>query len=125
METLLTAVPSIYLLAGGHWRITSHLFLADVLIAVGGMLYRFDPTSFAFVSRPGAVYFPSATEALIAAGAVCFALAAFILAVKYLPILPAPVTAWHDLAEYAGAVHGNWRLKTHDFSYQNRPDFAD
>jgi hypothetical protein len=45
--------------------------------------------------------------------------------VKYLPILPAPVTAWHDLEEYAQAVHLKWRFKTHDFSHQNRPDLAD
>lgn len=125
LETLLLVVPSVYLLAGGHWRIPNRLFLADVLIAAGGMLYRFDPTSFAFAAQPGAMYFPSAIEALIGAGAVCFALATFVAAVKYLPILPAPVTAWHDLEEYARVVHLNWRLKTHDFSHQNRPDLAD
>jgi len=125
LETLLLVVPSVYLLAGSHWRVPSRLFLADVLIAVGGMLYRFDPTSFAFAARPGAMYFPSAIEALIGAGAVCFALATFIVAVKYLPILPAPVTAWHDLREYAGAVHQNWSLKTHDFSHKNRSNLAD
>ena len=59
LETLLLVVPSVYLLAGSHWRVPSRLFLADVLIAVGGMLYRFDPTSFAFAARPGAMYFPS------------------------------------------------------------------
>lgn len=125
LETVSLAVPSLYLLADANSRNPRRLFLADVLIAVGGMLYRFDPTSFAFSARPGAVYFPSLTEALIAAGAVCFALATFILAVKYLPILPAPVAAWHDLEEYAEAVHLKWRFKIHDFSHQNRPDLAD
>ena len=124
LETLLLATPSVYLLRGENRRISSRLFLADVLIAVGGMLYRFDPTTFAFTARAGAVYFPSAIEVVIAAGYVCLAIAAFILAAKYLPILPAPVSAWHDLEEYARVVHPEWKLETHDFSHHNRPHFA-
>jgi Ni/Fe-hydrogenase subunit HybB-like protein len=124
LETLLLATPSIYLLRGENRRIPSRLFLADVLIAAGGMLYRFDPTTFAFTARAGAVYFPSPIEVVIAAGFVCLAIAAFILAAKYLPILPAPVSAWHDLEEYARVVHPEWKLETHDFSNHNRPHFA-
>jgi len=70
------------------------------------------------------VYFPSAIEVVIAAGYVCLAIAAFILATKYLPILPAPVSAWHDLEHYARVVHPEWKLETHDFSHHNRPHFA-
>ena len=124
LETLLLAAPSVYLLRGKKRRIPSRLFLADVLIALGGMLYRFDPTTFAFTARAGAVYFPSAIEVVIAAGYVCLAIAAFILAAKYLPILPAPVSAWHDLEEYARVVHPEWKLETHDLSHHNRPHFA-
>ncbi len=70
------------------------------------------------------MYFPSAIEALIAAGYVCLAIAAFIVAAKYLPILPAPVSAWHDMEHYARVVHPDWKLETHDFSHHNRPNFA-
>ena len=125
LETLLLVALSIYLLVGENWKISSRLFQASVLVAAGGMLYRFDPTSFAFTARRGAVYFPSAIEALIAMGYVCLAIAAFVLATKYLPILPAPVSTWQNLEEYARAVHLKWRFKTHDFSHQNRPDLAD
>jgi len=124
LETLLLVLPSVYLLWGDNSRIPSRLFLADALIAIGGMLYRFDPTTLAFSARPGAVYFPSAIEVLVATGYVCFAMAAFILAAKYLPILPAPVTAWHDMEHYARVVHPDWKLEIHDFSHQNRPNFA-
>jgi len=124
LETLLLVCPSVYLLWGGNRRIPSRLFLADVLIAVGGMLYRYDPTSFAFTARPGAVYFPSAIEVLIAAGYVCLAIAAFVLAAKYLPILPAPFSGWYDMEHYARVVHPDWKLEIHDLSHQNRPNFA-
>jgi len=124
VETLLLVGPSVYLLLGDNRRIASRLFRADVLIAVGGMLYRFDPTTFAFTARPGAVYFPSAIEALVAAGYVCLAMAAFILAVKYLPILPAPVSAWYDLEHFTRVVHPDWKLEPHDLSHHNRSNFA-
>ena len=124
LEILLLAVPSVYLLRGNNRRFASRLFVADVLIAAGGMLYRLDPAILAFTARPGAVYFPSAIEALVAAGYVCLAVAAFIVAAKYLPILPAPVSAWHDMEHYARVVHPDWKLESHDFSHHNRPHFA-
>jgi Ni/Fe-hydrogenase subunit HybB-like protein len=124
LETLFLVTPSVYLLWGDNCRIPSRLFITDVLIAIGGMLYRFDPTTLAFSARPGAVYFPSAIEVLVATGYVCLGMAAFILAAKYLPILPAPVTAWHDMEHYARVVHPDWKLEIHDFSHQNRPNFA-
>ena len=38
------------------------MFHAHLVAAVGGMLYRFDPTTLAFQPKPGAFYFPSAIE---------------------------------------------------------------
>jgi len=124
LEILLLVCPSVYLLWGVKRCLPSWLFVADVLIAAGGMLYRLDPTTFAFTARPGAVYFPSAIEVLVAVGYVCLAIAAFILAAKYLPILPAPVSAWYDMEHYARVVHPDWKLEIHDLSHQNRPNFA-
>jgi len=124
LETLLLIGPSVYLLWGDNRRIPSRLFQAAVLIAVGGMLYRFDPTTLAFTSRPGAVYFPSAIEVLIASGYVCLAMAAFVLIAKYLPILPAPTSAWYDMEHYARVVHPDWKMEIHDLSHHNRPNLA-
>ena len=124
-ETLLLAVPSIYLLDPRNRRTPSRLFSADVLIALGGMLYRLNPTTFAFVAQPGAVYFPSGIEAVIAVGYVCLAIAAFVVAAKYLPILPAPISSWHNLKHYVEAVRPDWIVESHEYSHQNRPDFAD
>lgn len=124
LETLLLVSPSLYLLAARNRAIPSRLFGATVLIAIGGMLYRFDPTSLAFSARPGAVYFPSAIEAVTALGFVCLALAAFLLAVKRLPILPAPISAWYRLEHYVEIVHPDWKLEPHDLPHHNRPNFA-
>lgn len=124
LETLLLVCPSLYLLAGRNREIPSRLFQATVPVAIGGMLYRLNPTTFAFSARPGAVYFPSAIEAVIALGFVCMAVAGFILAVKYLPILPAPVSAWHSLEHYVEIVHPEWKLEPHDLSHHDRPNFA-
>ena len=127
IEMFLVVCPSVYLLSVRNRRIPRRLFLASVAIALGGMLYRYDPTALAFAARPGAVYFPTAIEALIALGFVCLAVAAFIVIVKFLPILPAPISAWYDLKHYVELVHPEWIVEkgSHDLSYQNRPNFAD
>jgi len=124
LETLLLAGPSLFLLSERNRATPSRLFLANMLVAVGGMLYRFDPTNFVFAARQGAVYFPSGIEVLISVGFVCLAVAGFIAAVKYLPILPAPISAWHDLAEYTRVVRPELELEPHDVSHYDRPHFA-
>jgi len=73
------------------------MFYAHVSAAVGGMLYRFNPTTLAFQPKPGAFYFPSAIELLISVGFVSLAIAGFSLAVKKFAILPAPVSAWYAM----------------------------
>lgn len=123
-ETLLAVVPSIYLLRDKNTRTASKLYMSAVLIGIGGMLYRLDPTTFAFASRAHALYFPSVTEVLIAFGYVCLAIAGFVVAVKCLPILPAPISAWHDLAEYVRVDRPEIELEPHDLSNHYRPHFA-
>jgi len=73
------------------------MFNAHLLAAIGGMLYRFNPTTLAFQPKPGAFYFPSAIELLISVGFVSLAIAGFSLAVKKLAILPAPVSSWYAM----------------------------
>ncbi len=72
------------------------MFHAHLIGAIGGMMYRFDPTTLAFAPKSGAFYFPTAMEILVALGFVCGAIVVFILASKKLAILPAPVSYWHD-----------------------------
>jgi Ni/Fe-hydrogenase subunit HybB-like protein len=73
------------------------MFHAHVMAAVGGMLYRFDPTTLAFQPKPGAFYFPTPIELFISVGFVALAIAAFMFLVKVLPILPAPMRLWYRM----------------------------
>jgi Ni/Fe-hydrogenase subunit HybB-like protein len=64
------------------------MFYSAVLTCVGGMLYRFDPTTTAFSPKPAAAYFPSVIEVLISVGFMSLGVAIFVFAAKVLPILP-------------------------------------
>lgn len=75
------------------------MFHAHLIAAVGGMLYRFNPTTLAFQPKPGAFYFPTPVELLISVGFVSLAIAGFIFAAKNLAILPAPLRLWHRMEE--------------------------
>lgn len=72
------------------------MFHAHLIAAIGGMMYRFNPTTLAFKPKSGAFYFPSAMEILVAIGFVSFAIAVFMVAAKKLAILPAPISYWYD-----------------------------
>ncbi len=73
------------------------MFHAHLMAAVGGMLYRFDPTTLAFQPKPGAFYFPTPVELFISVGFVALAIAAFMFLVKVLAILPAPMRLWYSM----------------------------
>jgi Ni/Fe-hydrogenase subunit HybB-like protein len=77
-----------------------HLFLVALAMVIGGMIYRYAPPALAFTSRANAWYFPSAIEILISLGFIACCHLVFLLAVKRLPILPAPVSEWDDLVDY-------------------------
>ena len=68
------------------------MFYGALLAVVGGMLYRFDPTTTAFQPRPGAIYFPSVLELLISVGFMSMGIAIFIFLAKILAILPGPIS---------------------------------
>jgi len=76
------------------------MFIGYALSSVGGMLYRFSPTTLAYMPGPHAIYFPSTIELLIAMGFVSVGIAAFLVMVKLFAILPAPIQDWRDMAAY-------------------------
>lgn len=97
-----------FLIAYGGWllwqSLKSHklrtMFLGYTISSIGGMLYRFSPTTLAYMPGPKAEYFPSTIELLVAIGFVTIGVAAFLVAVKLFAILPAPAQEWHDMAAY-------------------------
>ena len=97
-----------FLIAYGGWLLLqclknhklSTMFMGYTFSSVGGMLYRFSPTTLAYMPGPHAMYFPSMVELLIAMGFASTGIAAFLIMVKLFAILPAPVQEWHNMALY-------------------------
>lgn len=79
---------------------TRDMFLGYVLSSFGGMIYRFSPTTLAFRPNPESLYFPTAIEVLVSLGFISLGIAGFLVVVKRLAILPAPLQEWHDMASY-------------------------
>jgi Ni/Fe-hydrogenase subunit HybB-like protein len=102
-----------------------HLFLASLALIAGGMFYRYAPPALAFTAEPMAWYTPSVIEILISLGFIAICHLAFLVAVKRLPILPAPVGDWYDVVDYYQHLYpwvAKWRSE-HGAS-QHRPGYA-
>jgi hypothetical protein len=46
------------------------------------------------------LYFPATVEILVSLGFICLGIMGFLIAVKRLGILPAPLQEWYDMASY-------------------------
>ena len=98
VETAL-AVGGLYMLTQAiKTRKAGLMFTANVVTATAGMLYRFNPAGFAFIARPGSMYFPSFIEIVISLGFLAAAIMGYLYAVKTFAILPAPISEWHGMA---------------------------
>lgn len=93
-ENLLVGAPA---LAFRLRAVRSRPRLAFVFAAIacaGGMLYRFSPTTLSFNFGRRSVYFPTVAELFISMGFIALGLGAYVLTVKWLAILPAPLSTW-------------------------------
>jgi Ni/Fe-hydrogenase subunit HybB-like protein len=78
-----------------HIRETPRALLnMSALACLGGMLYRFIPTSIAYTPLRSTAYFPSAPELVMAAGYIALGSVAFVLAVNYFAVLPGEASTW-------------------------------
>lgn len=100
VELLFLGTAVFMLLDSSKRRDARLIFHGHVVAAVGGMLYRWDPTTLAFQPRPGAFYFPTPIELLVSVGFVSLAIAAFMFLAKVLPVLPAPLRLWYRMEEH-------------------------
>jgi len=107
IEVLFLGVAVFMLRDSARRRDARLMFHAHVVAAIGGMLYRFNPTTLAFQPRPGAFYFPTPVELLISVGFVSLAVAGFVFAVKVLAILPAPMRLWYRMERSTEAGRSN------------------
>jgi Ni/Fe-hydrogenase subunit HybB-like protein len=100
IEFLFLSTAVFMLLDSSKRRDARLIFHGHVVAAIGGMLYRWDPTTLAFQPRPGAFYFPTPIELLVSVGFVSLAIAAFMFLAKVLPILPAPLRLWYRMEQH-------------------------
>jgi Ni/Fe-hydrogenase subunit HybB-like protein len=101
LETVLLVAALWVLRDAGIRRSPRSMFYGAALATIGGMFYRFDPTTTAFQPKPGAIYFPSVIELLISIGFMSIGIAIFIFAAKVLAILPAPNALWRAMGTQA------------------------
>lgn len=88
-ETVLLLIPAVALRSAAIRVNPKSLFRMTFLLALGGLLYRFTPTTIAFNPLGDYRYFPSVTEILMSIGFTSLAVAIFLYAVKKFAILPA------------------------------------
>jgi Ni/Fe-hydrogenase subunit HybB-like protein len=89
VETALILLPSLLLLSKPQREAPGSLFRLTFLIALGGLFYRFTPTTLAFSPLGDYRYFPSTFEILMSIGFTALAVAVFLFAVKTFAVLPA------------------------------------
>jgi Ni/Fe-hydrogenase subunit HybB-like protein len=95
VETTMILIPAIAL-RKRHVRETPRRLLDFAIIAsLGGLLYRFTPTTIAFHPVPGAHYFPSTPELLMAIGYIALGIVGFGIGVKYFAVLPGEISDWN------------------------------
>ncbi len=87
-ENLLVLVPALILFNDRMRHTPRVLFSTSVFTAVGGLLYRFAPTTLAFRYGKVSIYFPSIGELLMCMGYIGLAVALFIVAARQFAILP-------------------------------------
>jgi Ni/Fe-hydrogenase subunit HybB-like protein len=88
-EMLLIAVPAILLRRRAVREDPARAFPVLSALCIGGMLYRYAPTTIAFMPGPGYHYFPSVTELLIGIGFIALPIVGYLFTVKRFAILPA------------------------------------
>jgi Ni/Fe-hydrogenase subunit HybB-like protein len=89
LETTLVLLPALILLSKARRESPGSLFRLTFLTAMGGLFYRFTPTTLAFSPLGDYRYFPSVAEIFMSIGFTALAVAIFLYAVKTFAILPA------------------------------------
>jgi Ni/Fe-hydrogenase subunit HybB-like protein len=93
IETALILTPAVVLRKRPARETPRTLLNMATLACLGGMFYRYVPTTIAFHPAARSSYFPSVPELLITVGYIALAIVAFGLAVKYFAVLPGEITA--------------------------------
>jgi Ni/Fe-hydrogenase subunit HybB-like protein len=94
LEEALILIPAVAL-CFRRVRVTPRALLnMSALACVGGMFYRFIPTSIAYKPMDSTNYFPSVPELVMAVGYISLGIVAFIFAINYFAVLPGEASTW-------------------------------
>jgi Ni/Fe-hydrogenase subunit HybB-like protein len=99
LETALILIPAIALRKRKTRETPRHLLLLAISACLGGMVFRYVPTTVAFSPANRAMYFPSTPELLICIGYISLVLAVFGIAVKYFAVLPGELNDWYQMSK--------------------------
>ncbi len=95
VETTLILIPAIALRNKTVRETPRSLLNMATLACLGGLFFRFIPTTIAFFPARHASYFPSAPELLMTVGYISLGIVGFGLAVKYFAVLPGEIQDWN------------------------------
>ncbi len=102
-ETSLILIPAVMLRIKKLRESPRTLLNMSALACLGGMFYRFIPTSIAYRPEHSTGYFPSVPELFMAAGYIAAGIAAFAFAINYFAVLPGEVDSWdHTFRPFGG-----------------------
>lgn len=113
IENLSLLVPAAVLMRSEARRTPRTLFLTAVTMALGAMMYRFVPTTIAFVPGELTVYFPTAMEVVMSAGYVSLTIVMYSVAVKLFAIVPASIDDWYGAVKWAREHFRTIRVDPH------------
>jgi Ni/Fe-hydrogenase subunit HybB-like protein len=88
LEMLAFIVPLVLLAPAGARRSPAKLFVAAVLLMLGGFLLRINGYLVGYETGDGWHYFPSLAELMVTVGLIAFEILAYIIFVRTLPVLP-------------------------------------
>jgi len=89
LENLLYLIPAVLLASAQNRKSAQKLFISAFCVLAAGALYRFNAFLIGFNPGAGWNYFPSVPEIMITLGVVSIEIAAYLIIVKKLPVLPA------------------------------------
>jgi len=105
VETALILVPAVALRIRRIRETPRALLNMSVLACLGGMFYRFIPTSIAYMPAYSTNYFPSVPELVMAVGYIALGSVAFVLAINYFAVLPGEASSWDHTFRPFGWPH--------------------
>jgi len=94
-ETGLILLPALALCIRRVRRTPRALLNMAAMAVLGGMFYRFIPTSIAYTPPHSTSYFPSVPELIMGGGYIALGIVAFVLAINYFAVLPGEASTWN------------------------------